>query len=502
MEITQKAVAVRVLENGVLETECPIDGDFMLPDYCPDIAAVLKCTLTPAVLSRRQNGDKLLVEGQACLRVLYVDDERKKLQCFEGVLPFGCSIACRDVASMLPYVQMRLNYLNCHAVSSRRIDVHGALTAVCHSDTLQQMQVLCELNGEGVHTRTASVCCAVPLGVAEKNFTISETVEIDSNKPVPERVLRTACCPMITSVKQLTDKAIVKGDVQVVTLYATEDGITCQTQQTFPFSQILELEGLDESHLCTVHTDVIACDVQVASEEAGMGRSFAVAVKLCLRMRAVSNVTTPVLTDAYTSKYPVKTTCKQLTAEELLFTKQHTSTLKEVLDLPGEDVAEILDLWCDVIAVNVRQEAENTYADGRLQICMPVRDREGRITYYEHTGDFTLQFEEACDRMTVDVKVCDTDYAVVGGKIEICMQLSVSREGYAQKICDMLQQFEVSGDPYPEEQAALRLCRVQKGASLWELAKAHHTDMQALMEENCLDCECVQQDCMLTVPLC
>lgn len=39
--------------------ERPVDCDFVLPDYLPDIAAVLKCTMKPVVQSKQLSGDRL-----------------------------------------------------------------------------------------------------------------------------------------------------------------------------------------------------------------------------------------------------------------------------------------------------------------------------------------------------------------------------------------------------------------------------------------------------------
>ncbi len=504
MEYKTGTAAIHVYENGGAEAECPVDGDFLLPDYCPDIAAVLKCSLIPAVLSRRQSGDKLLIDGQSLIRVLYLDEDRKCVRAFECIQPFNCSLPWEDASGSLPYVTVRVNYLNCRAVSPRRIDVHGALTAMHHGGTLQNVQVLWDIVGEGVHTQKETVCCSVPAGNAEKVFSVSEIVDLGGGKPPAETVIRTAYTPIITSVKQMTDKAIVKGKVLLTTLYAvdTGEGTTCRATHEFPFSQILDMEGMDENLQCTTHADVITGEVHITPDQNGAGTLLAVSIKLCVRLDAVRSEQEQVITDAYTSKYPVTTTRTHFMAEQLQFVKQDTAMLKEVLELPSDSMSEIVDLWCEIMSVTTRKENDCTYADGHLQICMPARDRDGSISYYEHVSDFTLQFDHPCDRMAVEVALCDTEYAIVGGKIEIRLELATCSIGYKKAEHVALQQFETAKEPYPEERAALRLCRVHKGASLWEIAKSCHTDMQAIMEENNLDDACVPEDCMLLVPLC
>ena len=75
-KVINKAIAVpETLFDGF--DERPVDCDFVLPDYYPDIAAVLKCTLRPVVQSKQLSGDRMLVDGVAVVQVLYLDEARR-----------------------------------------------------------------------------------------------------------------------------------------------------------------------------------------------------------------------------------------------------------------------------------------------------------------------------------------------------------------------------------------------------------------------------------------
>ena len=89
-----KAVAVPEILFDDFD-EQPVDCDFVLPDYCPDIAAVLKCTMRPVIQSKQMSGDRLTAEGQAMIRVMYLDEGRKCVRCCEFSQPFTSSFAVR-----------------------------------------------------------------------------------------------------------------------------------------------------------------------------------------------------------------------------------------------------------------------------------------------------------------------------------------------------------------------------------------------------------------------
>lgn len=506
MDFQIENAAVAVFEAGnPSEAECPLDADFLLPDYCPDIAAVLKCSVKPAVLSRQWSGDKLLVDGQSFIRVLYLDEERKCVHSFEAIQPFNCSIQAADASSTtLPYVTVRVNYVNCRAVSPRRIGVHGALTARMVSVHNKTTDLISEISGQNVYTRRETVCCSAPAGTAEKNFSIGEVVDLGGGKPAAEMLIRSDCTPVITECKQMNDKAIVKGRVLLKTLYAVNasDGTTETAMHEFPFSQILDMDGMDETLKCQTRIDLQAADVHITSDQNGAGTLLAVNIKLCVRLDAVRQDTVEVVTDAYSGTHPCTTESAHFVSEELKYTRQETTTIKEVLDLPSDSMTEIVDLWCEIMPVTTRTEGEMSYVDGHLQISMLARDREGSISYYEHMSDFTLQFDDRCDVMTAEVVLTGLEYAIVGGKIEIRLEFAVSRCGFVRTSHMALERFEPAEEPYPEERAALRICRAKKGDSVWEIAKNCHTAMTAVLEENDLAAEEVPEDMMLLVPLC
>ena len=109
--------------------EQPVDIDFTLPDYCPDIQRILKCQICPKITSKNISADRLDVDGTTFVKLMYVDSVNGKIHCFEHSLPFSTSFNLKSIPDDVVSVgKSKVEYVNCRAVSPRRLDIHGAFS--------------------------------------------------------------------------------------------------------------------------------------------------------------------------------------------------------------------------------------------------------------------------------------------------------------------------------------------------------------------------------------
>ena len=72
--------SLRVLDTEITQAA---EHDFILPDYCPDIFRVLKCSIVPGVTSIGINGSRLTFDLCVTIRVLYRSPEGTGVCCVE-----------------------------------------------------------------------------------------------------------------------------------------------------------------------------------------------------------------------------------------------------------------------------------------------------------------------------------------------------------------------------------------------------------------------------------
>ncbi|MBQ7038829.1 MAG: DUF3794 domain-containing protein [Clostridia bacterium] len=485
--------------------ERPVDCDFMLPDFLPDIAAVLKCTMKPVVQSHQISGDRVMADGTVYLNVLYLDEGRKCVRSFENSQPFTSVFTVKDLsAGDRVALSAKTNYVNCRATSPRRVDVHGAFSVKLLVTSRVDAEVVQSAEARDLYTKECKITCTADGGSAEKPFTINEVLELESDVPA-ETIVRNEAHICISDCKQLSGKAVIKGDLLLKTVYATDTvaGTLCQAKHCIPFSQILDVEGLNEETLCECHAEIVSCDVRLSQNPNGESRLLSVSVKSILSLRCFVQEVCDLLTDAFHTVYPLTLTTQRIMPSCITNLSRETVTVQQSLPLPDGAIVEIVDAWSEVVTVS----CQDGMLGGQLLVQLIGRDANGMVSYYERPLDVSVPIADACDQTTVSADVLDTEYTLAGDGLELRIRLLVCRR---TSICEShlvvtaLQADESAPHPCAQgmENCQVKVCFAKAGDSLWEIAKAEHASPTALMKENNLSEEILRDRTMLLIPLC
>ena len=485
--------------------ERPVDCDFTLPDFLPDIAAVLKCTMKPVVQSHQISGDRVMVDGTVYLHVLYLDEDRRCVRSFENSQPFTSVFTVKDLsAGDRVTLSAKPNYVNCRATGPRRVDIHGAFSVKLVVTGRMDAEVVQTAEAKDLYTKGCQIACTTDGGGTEKVFTINEVLELDSEIPA-EMIVRNEAHICISDCTQLPGKAIIKGDLLLKTVFITDmvAGTLCQAKYRIPFSQILDVEGLSEEMLCECSVEIVSCEVRLSQNPNGENRLLSISVKSVLSLQCFAQEACELLTDAFHTVYPLAMTTQRVMPSRITDLSRETVTIQQSLSLPDGGVADILDIWSDVVAVS----CQNGALEGQLLVHLIGRDANDKVAYYERPLDVSVPLSSACDQTKICADALDTDYTLVGDRLEVRIQLLVCcRTSVTESHLAITALQADESVPHAcsqgMENCQVKVCFANAGDSVWEIAKAEHASPIALMKENKLNEEILSDRTMLLIPLC
>lgn len=501
-----------LIGNTVFEgsSEQSVDVDFSLPDYCADIVKVLKCRAAARVTTRTITSDTLAVEGITRINVIYIGGKNETVQCYEYELPFACSFKMRDVpVGARAEISTRTEYVNCRAVSQRKLDIHGAFTVSARVTAPHMCEITGSIEGEGVYTRKCSTDSAVLVGSTQSSFIISEALEVGSTNESIGTVLRSDAVISVTERKAIAGKLVIKGEALFTLVYLGEAGGDAQRlEYTIGFSQFFDMSAIDDTCDVRLVLDCTGVDVGLRTDSTGEYRRMNVDIKAFATLWAYRKANIEAVCDAYCVNYEMQLERKQITLEKLCAVNEHTHNHQSVLDTGEIVFASITDLWCELRESSAALRGDSINVSSVMTVCLLGIDSSGSCIFIEKPVnlDYSLEYKNSCCNPRCDIHSFIRSCSFVigsSGKVEIRAEVYSETAVYERTTlsCVTSAAIDASRAKNRDEMPALVLYFAQAGEELWDIAGRYNSCVETIMRDNELDSETIGENCMLLIAI-
>lgn len=502
------AVCTTVLDGC---QEQPVDLDFSLPDYCPDIQRILKCQVYPTIQMKNISGDRLDVDGVYVVKIIYLDSERMAIRCCEHSSPFSSSFQMKgDVMDPVAFTKTKVEYLNCRAVSPRKLDIHGAFSVCAKVVGRQNQQVVCGVEGDDLQQMKKPVTAGSVVCTAQQQFSISEVLEISQGKPEAQSIVRVDATPIVHDTKIIANKLIIKGEAVVKVLYSAslDEGELETMEYTIPVSQIIDADGLREDSTCSLKLEVLGCEIQIREDSSGEANLLSMDLKIAATVLAFEDKAFEIVTDGYSTDYETELSYGTNEFERLLESTNDTCVSKNAFELGDDSVSKIVDVWNEIINVNAQKEENKIVFKGKYNVCVLAVGAEDTPFYKEKMVEFEFSREFAGNdeqlRISSDAFISSISYRITGAsELEVRVELSLQADIYAADSFKSVLSIEAFEDrpKTKDASAALVIYYADKGEAIWNIARDYCTSIEAIKQENELDCDVLENRQMLLIPV-
>ena len=481
------------------------DVDLTLPDYCPDIEKILKCTLIPKIQTKSLSGGQLQVDGFCVVNVLYVESEKKTIRCCEQTVNFSQSFSLRETPeNYVILTGTKPEYINCRALSPRRLVMHGAFSL--YAQVIGTEKTALYTPEDGLETLKKSLRIGDLRAFCQEQFTVSEEISV-ANKPAVESVLYSSVSAGITDAKAVTGKLMLNGELNLRLFYLTdvETGQTAKLDYILPFNQIIDCEGVDENTQNLLGCEVMSYDIRLKNDIMSEKPAIAIDVKLCLTEEGYVMNEEEVVTDAYSVDYASAPVFGNLrtTAEAVGVSDGFIEKLSVKVD--SGKIGKILDICADTITLDVTPSDNTLRADGKINLCMVALDENNFPMFVERSFDYShpLPSAEGCDTLVfgkaraagISFRLADDCTA------EIRMELKITGGATKNENTRAVNKVEIFEEqPIVSDRCALTLYFANADENLWSIAKAHNTRLEHLLAENEMENIALDGPRMLLIP--
>lgn len=493
------------------QTEQGIELEFVLPDYCPDIFRILKCSITPRISSYSVSGDgRLTIDGAAYIKVLYLAENSDEVYCSDQRSSFSKTIDTgrKNLPPEGVIVTLRpsSDYCNCRAVSSRRIDIRGAVSV--HIRISAPLTTELPALPDGLEVRKRTIRCCGGTITAVRQFTVRE--EIDTGASGIGFILDSASVPKLNDLRVIADKAVVKGAVTVNALYGIYEpessgcGNIEKMTADIPISVILDAAGINDEYLTVPRITVMNCELTPKTD------SGIISCELLMEcaLRADKEEEAVIAVDAYSLDYETELTTAPLRINTRPRSVSESLSARSELSCGDGAISAVWDARAELGGISCRCGDGVLSLSGQLFSRAMGLTEDGKPFFTEKQEPFAQDIASAGvtpeTAAEAAAEVTDAEFSIRSdGTLGLTAHIAFGAQLREPAAVDAVTSVTILDDK-PKNRAsdyALRICYIGgEPADCWSIAKKYNTTTEALMRENGVENEQTALSGMIVIP--
>lgn len=503
MELKSYQDTVMTSQN-ICETklELPVETEILIPDYLPQVFKIVKSFVYPVVLQKQVMAGRLTAEGYLRCIVYYQGDGEEGLCQTEQKIPFTKQVELRETANVAPVIQIsgEPEYLNCRAVSGRRVDVRGAYALNITACAQEENEIITALAGGGIEQKTCELAGIANVGIQEKLITAEEDISFEK---MPVMILSTRCESEISEVKLLTGKAVVKGTLSTEIVYRAAPGEEfIHEKKQAPFNTVMDVDGASENCKAFVLVEPTGCTITAGPEESP--EQNLLSITALVQVRVYREIQQVAVCDAFSTQDEIEMNRGERSMEFVLDEIDSAFELGTSGALPDEH-AQILEAWATPLSLDIVEQDAGSALRCRAMLHLLCKNALGELDCYDKICEELLPgiYPEASQNMMVQYELSaqDTTARQTGTETEAHAAVHVKALVTGFRKTDVLQDVRSTG---PRERKdgdiALRIYFAQPGEDLFDIAKRYAASPQAIATANQVSDGPLTEACKLLIP--
>lgn len=472
------------------------ESDVIVPDTKSDIAKVLQLD-SNATVDNVVTGEKgTEIAGHVDMTLLYVPEGDSKPVC---ALPITIDfVAEAESAELAPgckcTVLADVNHVEYSVLNARKLSVRALVDLDLKCYCTKAVETVCEVDG-GVETKRDSLQLYNLLHTSMLKFPLRESLAFPNGKPSAVCVLKADTKITDKETHVVTGKVVVRGNVQICTLYVSEANCVEFMEHELPFTEVIDAEGATEGCMCELDLNLAGAHVALSADADGDMRFLDVSL-MCNANLTLSEVADlSLVTDCFSHDKNMVCKSEPLCVHHLAGTGSAQANVKGVMQL-GANAAPP-DTVYNVMAKPYVQEVEigenvaTVHGSMDCYLLYLSSSPAAPISTAKAQLPFSMPVQVEGLREGMDCEVCiETLHCAynitMSGEIEIRCVLRADAKAIETKQVSLITGATLEEIASPLMHGIL-LYFVKPGDTLWEIAKHYRVPIALLKSVNKLE---------------
>ena len=464
--------------------------ELRLPEGMPDIGRILGTWGQCIIRGKDWHSEEIGVSGGVMVWVLYLPAEGGEPQSVEGWLPLHPKWSQSDShREGTIRTDWKLKDADARMLSARKMMIRVNVEAL--AEALEPMEATVFTPGEvpeNVYLLRREYPVMVPREAGEKTFQIEQSFSVPQGSPAPEQLIYCRAMPQITEQKVVGGRVVFKGVVKCHLLYRARGGELHPWDTELNFSQFEDLEQtLSQEAQLSVMPALTSLEPELQEGQ------LLLKAGLAAQYIAYDRQLMELVEDAYSPRMELTVHTEPVNVEILLDASRRQ--VQPQVTVGGQKLVD-----ATVYTDQPRVELGNQELSGRVRCLM--YDEEGNL----EAVDLPWQEQwdlEADGKVGIQAQVTmDNGLKISGnpGQYWITPELEVQTQFIAPLDASMVTGVSLGQPRNPDPHRPSLVLKRPGSATLWELAKASGSTVEAICQANHLSGDPIE-DRLLLIPI-
>jgi hypothetical protein len=499
LELIRESIKVNQV-IGEDTTQTVVENDIIVPDIKPDIASIILLDGDVFVNSTEVLQEKILMSGIICFKILYLsDDSNQSVKSINTNAGFSYGL---DILNAKPgmscKVRCDIEHLDYNILNGRKINAKAIVRIAGKVISESEQNVISNIDSiEGVQVLKDTMRVNCFIGENEAEFILKEALDIPSGKPAIREILRNDVKITGKDYKMADNKVIAKGDLNISTLYISddEDRSIQYMEHEVPFTQFIELPGTSESTVCDLEFKVGDSRFEPGEDSDGDLRVMNGEIELSISASGYEKRSIEAVEDAYSREVKIDLEKDSFRTEDIVCENKGQIILKDtvVVDDGAPEIAEVFNVLCKPVLVDYKIVDEKVIIEGVVNnnvlylansVEQPVNCYNQEVPFRHSIDVKGIKPNMDCN-INLDVEHCN--YSMVSSaeveiRLVICLTLKVVDQIVIPLVVRVLE--SPMDNRQLESQPSLVIYFAKPGDNVWKIAKRYFTTVDDIRSMN------------------